>query len=85
MPTASALRAQIEAALADRIPSALSPAPRVVRPIAPTGIPNVDALLHGGLPLGAIDEPFQNDGTIRDPLKRARRDRQIVAHDVHFR
>ena len=56
MPTASALRAQIEAALADRIPSALSPAPRVVRPVAPTGIPNVDALLHGGLPLGAITE-----------------------------
>src|SRR5271168_1081844 len=56
MPTASALRAQIEASLAHRIPSALSPAPRITRPVAPTGIPSVDALLDGGLPLGAITE-----------------------------
>ena len=45
MATASALRAQIEAALADRIPSALTPAPRVVRPVAPTGIASVDEFL----------------------------------------
>jgi len=56
MNAASALRAQIEAALADRIPSALTPAPRVIHPVAPTGIANVDALLEGGLPLGAITE-----------------------------
>src|ERR1700683_4408804 len=56
MPTAAALRAQIEAALAQRIPSALTPAPRVVRPVAPTGIASVDELLEGGLPLGAITE-----------------------------
>ena len=56
MTTASALRAQIEAVLADRIPSALTPVPRVIRPVAPTGIANVDALLEGGLPLGAITE-----------------------------
>jgi len=56
MSTASALRAQIEAALADRIPSALTPAPRVIRPVAPTGIASVDALLEGGLPIGAITE-----------------------------
>lgn len=56
MSTASALRAQIEAALADRIPSALTPAPRVIRPVAPTGIDSVDALLEGGLPIGAITE-----------------------------
>lgn len=56
MPTAAALRAQIEAALAQRIPSALTPAQRVVRPMAPTGIASVDALLEGGLPLGAITE-----------------------------
>jgi len=56
MTTASALRAQIEASLAHRIPSALTPAPRVIRPVAPTGIPNVDELLEGGLPIGAITE-----------------------------
>ncbi len=56
MTTAAALRLQIEAALADRIPSALTPAPRVIRPVAATGITSVDELLEGGLPLGAITE-----------------------------
>lgn len=56
MPSAAALRLQIEAALADRIPSALTPAPRVLRPTAPTGIPALDAALNGGFPLGAITE-----------------------------
>ncbi len=56
MPSTLALRQQIEAALADRIPSALTPAPRLVRPVASTGIPALDELLEGGLPLGAITE-----------------------------
>lgn len=56
MPTASAIRKTIEAALAERIPSALSPAPRVLRPVSPTGIPALDEVLEGGLPLGAITE-----------------------------
>ncbi|MGC9159099.1 MAG: recombinase RecA [Terracidiphilus sp.] len=56
MPSASAIRLQIEAALADRIPSALTPAPRVLRPVAPTGVAAVDALLEGGFPIGAITE-----------------------------
>ncbi len=56
MPNASALRAQIETALADRIPSALTLAPRALRPVASTGIRTVDELLCGGLPLGAITE-----------------------------
>jgi hypothetical protein len=56
MTTAAALRLQIETALADRIPSALTPAPRVIRPVASTGIASVDELLEGGLPLGAITE-----------------------------
>jgi recombination protein RecA len=54
--SATALRAQINAALADRIPSALSPAPRVIRPVAATGNEEIDELLDGGLPLGAITE-----------------------------
>jgi hypothetical protein len=56
MPSASALRKQIEAALADRIPSALTPVPRLLRPTASSGISAVDELLQGGLPLGAITE-----------------------------
>jgi recombination protein RecA len=54
--SASALRARINAALAGRIPSALSPAPRVNRPVAATGVAEIDELLDGGLPLGAITE-----------------------------
>jgi hypothetical protein len=56
MPSAAHLRLQIEAALASRIPSALTPAPRVIRPTAPTGIPALDDALSGGLPIGAISE-----------------------------
>jgi recombination protein RecA len=56
MATALALRSQIEAALADRIPSALTPAPRTLRPVMPTGIGAVDELLEGGLPVGALTE-----------------------------
>ena len=56
MPSASALRLQIETALSRRIPSALTPAPKILRPITPTGVAEVDTLLGGGLPLGAITE-----------------------------
>ncbi len=56
MPTAQHLRAQIEANLAARIPSALTPLPRVPSQVAPSGIREIDALLHGGFPIGAISE-----------------------------
>jgi hypothetical protein len=56
MATAAALRLQIEHALENRFPAALSPAPRTYREVAETGIPAVDALLEGGLPVGAISE-----------------------------
>jgi recombination protein RecA len=56
MPSAAILRQQIEAALAHRIPSALSPAPRVIRPTARTGVSPLDLALSGGLPLGALTE-----------------------------
>ncbi len=61
MPPAHLLRLQIEAALAHRIPSALTPAPKIVRPTAPTGIAALDDALSagslpGGLPIGAITE-----------------------------
>jgi len=56
MPSAVTLRIEIEAALAKRISSALTPAPRMIRPVVPTGIANVDEVLRGGLPIGAITE-----------------------------
>ena len=56
MPSASAIRLQIETALAQRIPSALTPRPKAIRPVAQTGIAELDALLDGGLPIGAITE-----------------------------
>lgn len=56
MASAHLLRLQIEAALSDRIPSALTPAPRVIRPTSPTGIAALDERLGGGLPIGAISE-----------------------------
>jgi recombination protein RecA len=56
MSTAQHLRAQIEATLAERIPSALTPRARVANPVAPTGISEIDLLLCGGFPVGAISE-----------------------------
>ncbi|MGD0347792.1 MAG: recombinase RecA [Terracidiphilus sp.] len=56
MSAASAIRLQIETALATRIPAALTPAPRIVRPVASTGIAALDEAVRGGLPVGAITE-----------------------------
>lgn len=56
MASASAIRLQIEAALAHRIPSALTPVAKAIRPVVPTGVAAVDELLAGGLPVGAITE-----------------------------
>jgi hypothetical protein len=56
MPSAAALRVEIEHALERRFPAALTPVPRTLRETATTGIPEVDALLDGGLPVGAISE-----------------------------
>jgi recombination protein RecA len=54
--TAALLRVQIERSLERRFPSALTPAPRCIREVMPVGIESVDALLEGGLPVGAISE-----------------------------
>jgi len=56
MPSAHALRLQIEHALERRFPAALSPAPCRTLETAATGIGAVDDLLGGGLPIGAISE-----------------------------
>lgn len=56
MPSAAALRTQIELALERRFPAALTPVPRTIRETASTGVEEVDRLLDGGLPVGAISE-----------------------------
>jgi recombination protein RecA len=56
MTSASTLRLQIESALSQKIPSALTPPPKMVHPVAATGIAILDELLKGGLPVGAISE-----------------------------
>ena len=56
MPTAAALRLQIEQDLEARFPAALTPAPRTIREVASTGIDAADEFLDGGLPVGAITE-----------------------------
>lgn len=56
MPTASAIRLQIETALARKIPSALTPRPKMIRPVIETGIGSLDDLLQGGLSVGAVTE-----------------------------
>jgi len=54
--TTTALRHEIEHALERSFPAALTPAQRTIRETASTGIAEVDALLDGGLPVGAISE-----------------------------
>ena len=56
MASAVHVRYQVEDALARRHPAALRPITKVVRPIYGTGVAEVDALLEGGLPVGAISE-----------------------------
>ncbi|HSY34779.1 MAG TPA: hypothetical protein VK814_03405 [Acidobacteriaceae bacterium] len=56
MSTAAILRSQIEAALADRIASALTPAAKTIREVVSTGIAAIDTVLDGGLPVGAVTE-----------------------------
>jgi recombination protein RecA len=56
MPTAAALRLEIESTLELRFPAALTPKPQMIYETAASGIPAVDELLDGGLPVGAISE-----------------------------
>jgi hypothetical protein len=56
MTSAAQLRRQIESALAERIPAALSFRAPALPELLSSGLPEVDAVLGGGLPLGAITE-----------------------------
>ena len=63
-----ALRLKLEASLAHRIPSALTPAPRILREVERVGIHTIDELLQGGLPAGAITEIIGPDCSGRTSL-----------------
>src|SRR5690242_6614599 len=56
MRTSAELRNQIESALAARIPAALSPRPLQSCELVSCGVDEVNGVLGGGLPLGAIVE-----------------------------
>lgn len=56
MLSSAAIRQQIESDFQNRYPSVLTPAARTIREVACTGIPQIDKLLDGGLPIGAISE-----------------------------
>src|SRR5262249_55991406 len=58
MPLAAALRAQIEASLAQRVPKPLEYKPRMVAERVSTGIVEVDQLVGGGLPRGCLTEIY---------------------------
>ena len=68
MPSAAALRIEIERTLEHRFPAALTPAPRTIRETATTGIAEVDALLQGGLPVGAVSELTGSESSGRTSL-----------------
>jgi hypothetical protein len=56
MPAAAALRAQIESALAQRVPKSLEYKPLVAAERVSTGIVEVDQLTGGGIPRGCLTE-----------------------------
>lgn len=56
MPSSAALRQQIENAFQHRYPSVLTPSPKTIRDVIATGIDQIDELLNGGIPVGAITE-----------------------------
>ena len=68
MPTAATLRIDIERAMERRFPSALTPQPQSIHEIAACGIPAVDDLLDGGLPVGAISEVVGPESSGRTSL-----------------
>src|ERR1700677_1088068 len=56
MQSAALLRAQLETSLAERAPSPFTLRARQAPELIPTGTPELDALLGGGIPRGNITE-----------------------------
>lgn len=68
MRTAAELRREVESALAERIPAALSMRPAAVVELVSCGVAEVDAALGGGFPIGAITELTGMDSSGRTTL-----------------
>jgi recombination protein RecA len=68
MRTAAELRREVESALAERIPAALSMRPAAVVELVSCGVAEVDAALGGGFPIGAITELTGLDSSGRTTL-----------------
>ncbi len=68
MPSASSVHIQVESALANKIPRALTPVAKMVRPVVPSGIESLDAVLRGGFPIGAVTEVTGPDCSGRTSL-----------------
>jgi hypothetical protein len=75
--SAATIRLQIEASLARKLPSALTPAQKVIRPVALTGVPEMDGLLKGGFARGC--RSFQRQKTREGTIRCSCRYRQLVA------
>ena len=56
MLTSTTVRKQLEATLSSRVPAALSPPQRAQPVRVSCGAPELDSLLHGGLPIGVLTE-----------------------------
>jgi recombination protein RecA len=68
MNSAALIRHAVESALARRIPSALSPQPKTVRERLVCEVEELDRLLGGGLPVGAVTELVGITGSGRTTL-----------------
>jgi hypothetical protein len=55
-PSAAAVKLQVEAALAHKVPSALTPAARPAPEVVPTGIAQLDQAIGGGIARGTVTE-----------------------------
>jgi recombination protein RecA len=66
--SSSLLKVQIERALEHSFPAALTAVPRCMPEVAAIGIEDLDALLNGGLPVGAISELTGPDSSGRTSL-----------------
>jgi hypothetical protein len=55
LPSATTIRLEVEASLAHKIPSALTPAAKKIRPLAATGL-TCSMRCWRGLPIGAVTE-----------------------------
>lgn len=68
MSTAAEIRKLVESALESRIPAALSFRPAKHTELFPCGVPELDEMLGGGLPLGGITEMTGAPGSGRTTL-----------------